>query len=568
MEKSRKTVDRVRYLIKCIITKARKSPKLVAKRITVTRNGKTYQTTVWVLPEEAYKEKPKAVQYDLFEEGSIATRSVEDVRKDLVDKLAPGANVSYTDQNGTRKQGKIISQTEDELVIKHEKGTDTIRKDKVSEILPEADPDRIDSLIRGVKPETRSAVTAELNGADISSFPKLPNPWEYQFEPQDTEIKGYKAKDYTSVEPLKISLVPGKDILNKPRPSWIPHLDDSKFAYYRYRVQAVKIAPDRYVVHTFENGEPKLVIANAEVLAAMQDYYLKRAKALKPKGKIRVLSNRRATYLELKMAREFGNVEGSNRFSLIWETLDDIHRKMSDMNIQLEEHESSFAKGRETAYGDKGAKNYLLDSHGVKVKRQNGDPITLQEVDDIRKALDKVYAVFGNRSSMARKFGLKISHSGKVLMHARNAYGIYMPAYKAIGVTKAHGEESFGFTLAHEFAHFIDNYLGRKNNRWFASDNWSSEAGKIAGLFRSSMEKKQNSDYQNRTCECFARALEQYFVTKTGNIDEFKRKSSAGNYANQKVFEEKIMPMIEKFLKDNNELLKSARAELRLLARV
>src|SRR5206468_1746533 len=103
-------------------------------------------------------------------------------------------------------------------------------------------------------------------------------------------------------------------------------------------------------------------------------------------------------------------------------------------------------------------------------------------------------------------------HAGTKKMFASTALGMYVPSMKAIGVSNNQEHDKFGFTLAHEYAHFIDNHLGEKTGRNYASDNHNSTAGKIAYKFRELMNKGKftDTDYANRTCECFARALEQY----------------------------------------------------------
>jgi hypothetical protein len=52
------------------LEKAKRMSRLIPKKIFVTREGKSYQTTVWVLPEEANSEKFTA-QHDLFADAEI-----------------------------------------------------------------------------------------------------------------------------------------------------------------------------------------------------------------------------------------------------------------------------------------------------------------------------------------------------------------------------------------------------------------------------------------------------------------------------------------------------------------
>ncbi len=63
------------------LAKARISPKMVPVRRTVTRDGTTFPTTVWVLPEEAEQENPKHAQFDIFEEQKINEQLDELKRK-------------------------------------------------------------------------------------------------------------------------------------------------------------------------------------------------------------------------------------------------------------------------------------------------------------------------------------------------------------------------------------------------------------------------------------------------------------------------------------------------------
>lgn len=242
-----------------------------------------------------------------------------------------------------------------------------------------------------------------------------------------------------------------------------------------------------------------------------------------------------------------------------------IKWKRIDMEVQREENMASYEKGIETSYGNSNVKKDLLDSHGVMIKSQNGKELKADQIEQIKTSLTDVYSSFGNRSEMSKKFGLKISHSGEKLMFARKALGIYIPSMRAIGVSNSQVHDKFGFTLAHEYAHFIDNYLGKKNEgRYYASDDFNSVAGKIASTFRSNLNFKTDSNYLNRTCECFARAFEQYHAMKNEGEDVVKSKLNGVLYhqhpdhVNKEKFNTLIKPLIESFLSENDHLLKSA----------
>jgi mutator protein MutT len=245
--------------------------------------------------------------------------------------------------------------------------------------------------------------------------------------------------------------------------------------------------------------------------------------------------------------------------------------KKIDLEVQKEHNLGTYKKGQETSYGDSGTKNDLLESHGVKVKTQNGSEITPGQVMQIKEHLTKVYESFGDRSSMSKQFGLKISHAGDKHMHASNYLGIYFPAYKAIGVTDNH-HGKFGFTLAHEYAHFLDNFSGKKNGRHYSSDDYSSTAGKIASIFRKNMNQKSDSNYINQSAECFARSFEQYHAMKHNGEDAIKSQVDKKPYVerpehvNKEKFNTLIKPLIEQFLQENDHLLKSSVNELNVFS--
>lgn len=539
------------------LNKSRTNPNLVRKQIVVTREGSTFPTTVWVRPGDAIV----GGQLDLFEQ--------------------PPAK-------------------------------EPAERDK-----------QIAQAINRATPENRAKVAAFVAGADVSKqLPRSPEE-AYKFTPSARNLGTIGnlnvgvVEDYTSVIPKKISLVPKDKILEAQRPSWIPEVEESYVRRQSGRLPFVRLDTDEYLMQLAGEpyGKERYALANLDVLAATNDFYLKKIKvadAIKIKteqdkykaearqklhelqalqeesipenkrsrwkanidyyqkvinGKIkaktftiplRVIGDNSATRTQMSLLSYVG------RGSLAsWEdSLREYNQKLSDMEIQQEDLMSVYYKGKETSYGDANTKKDLLDTYGVLVKRQNGDEITKTEICEIRDALVDIYAIYGDRSLMARKFGLKISHSGKRLMHARQALGIFIPYYRAIGVTAQLGDTHMGFTLSHEWAHFMDNYLGgRKYN--YSSDEFGSLSNDIARHFRNNQQKRQTSPYQLRTCECFARAFEEYFSIKTGGWDELREYSSKqGNYVDSKLFEKEVMPLIDTFFKQNDSLLKAIRKSI------
>lgn len=241
--------------------------------------------------------------------------------------------------------------------------------------------------------------------------------------------------------------------------------------------------------------------------------------------------------------------------------------KILDLEVQRGDYSDARKKGMETAFGDKNTDDTLKHEYGVLVKRQNGDRINPAEISDIEKALETITdRWFGGFNvilkSWTDNFGLKVSHTGNTLVYARKAVGVYVPSYRAVASSKKFGQIDFACTLAHELAHFFDHQMGDLKGRRYMSDNYESEAGKVAMVFRENMNGYGNikSNYTNSTKECFARALEQYFAMEQfgnkvlvnysemeGPVSEMDY-SNAPNHVNREVFYKKVVPLIEKFI--------------------
>lgn len=217
------------------------------------------------------------------------------------------------------------------------------------------------------------------------------------------------------------------------------------------------------------------------------------------------------------------NIRG-NIFKMYGECINDVKQKILDIEYQELDNESSYIKGVETSYGDSSLNEELLDSHGIIIKRQNGDIINSKEIKEIQYAIDKVHSIYGDLSDTTKEFGLKISHSGKKRMHASKFVGKFIPSYKAIGISFDNDIKNSSLTAIHEYTHFLDHLQGKEKNAWFASDIQGSIENQIAVKFRNNMNKTKG-DYWSRTCECFARAMEEYadiIITKEmhGSITE------------------------------------------------
>ncbi len=235
--------------------------------------------------------------------------------------------------------------------------------------------------------------------------------------------------------------------------------------------------------------------------------------------------------------------------------------KMKDIRIQREFESDMRKAALETSYGPSNTNDALKSELGIMVKRQNGDVINAQEIDEIKEAWGALQNSFGPLKTAAERDNIRISHSGKKHMFASQAAGLYIPSMGAIGVSAKFGSDQFGFTMGHEVAHWIDHSLGKLGGKRYASDNYESTAGKIAIAFRKSLNATIASEYTNSTTECFARALEQYHAIETvGEGAEMARMGkyfASRDYVNKNDYETKVKPLIKQFLEENKDILKS-----------
>lgn len=445
---------------------------------------------------------------------------------------------------------------------------------------------------------------------------------EYSFTPKEIRLNGITVLDYTEVENDKVFLCNKKDILDKPRPSWIPELDSKGLAIAKFLPICVKDFSDgnyfvQSKIYTGEkdsNGKSiyknQIYKMSPDVLAATVDYYLKRKRAeLKTEGSSEKVSLPRgmnsmptSRYNEISKlcllcdvpSLKYKNVDKSitdkafemkgkspgklyqiqNNVVFLeqWQPLlENIKGKRLDMNYQKQDYIDSYSKAVETAYGDSKTFNNLYNDFGVKIKKQNGTNFSKPEIEKLSETLKKVYAHYGNLSELAGEYGLRISYADNCMQFARKAIGLYFSYHNAIGISFFNEEKQLSVaginhlpdvTLAHEVAHWLDSQKGKESHNFFASDKYGSLENQIATKFKEEIKLREKSnksatrigkadeihlgEYWHRTCECFARAMEQYYALKQG-IDL----SEEIAYARKDNFEEDFIPLIEELMEEN-----------------
>jgi len=351
------------------------------------------------------------------------------------------------------------------------------------------------------------------------------------------------------------------------KPTFIPLVDNSFFASQGFIIPAIKVEDLGYLFPTNSKNTSKyctlsdfidFCIVDLDILVVTQNYYYSIAKKeydKKPKIGVKYMYID-GKFTDVEYIRKFRK-RGSNgmtwvQYNLsklfyiekeIWtkhrELQEDTTFKKIDIKLAAEELESVYSKGEQTSYGLNNSVNDLVLKFGVKVKLQNGKPIGEVEVGKIKNFLMSFFASYKNLSAIFRDYGLIISYSKEKHMHAQNALGIFSSQFKAIGVSDI---KDFDRNFSHELGHLIDYLLGEKIKRNYASDDRNHVCGQIAALFRKNMIKRQTSEYKNRSKECFARAIEQFYSTR----NNIHIKEAESHFCNPVKFEELIVPLVLK----------------------
>lgn len=333
-----------------------------------------------------------------------------------------------------------------------------------------------------------------------------------------------KILDYTAVPIKNIKIPDFENIRQTHFPTWLPPIHNME--KYNYNIPADKIGDNAYVI---ADGNKKYKVS-LDVYAGLIKYNAEKNKAYDIKAPIRLTN----------------------------ECAQDVKQKLFDMQEHEKEQKENLAwtVGRETAYGDSKTKNALYEQYGVLVKRQNGNIITQKEIQELQEVLQYVYSVFGNLRDLAKEFALKVSHSGKRQMHAMNFSGVFIDIQNAIGISFAGGIRRAKTVAIHEFSHLIDYLKGTTLDAHYASDIEGSLENTIARMYRNLTNAQASfySDYMIRTCECFARAMEQYAELTTGyapDEEDTTRRTHTLNEERTEKFVAEILPLIETLIEEN-----------------
>lgn len=330
---------------------------------------------------------------------------------------------------------------------------------------------------------------------------------------------------------------------------------------------------------------------SSDILAATVDYYIKKQKALnKQVGKKETVGLPRRTksmytsrfqnmvdllrfipeYKENEaLLKHYPNRSKSEAyrkqnkiiFDQYKDLLGNLKDKILDLNLDKIDYGNAYTKGEITSYGDTGLSNSLYEDFGVRIKKQNGSTFSLEQKNRVESVLKDTYTYYGDLSNISKDFNLKVSYADNCRQHARKAIGLFTPYHNTIGVSFFDDNTYERTTAVHEFAHFLDYTKGNEFSYRYASDKDGSLENQIATKYKKLIrEQNENNkskvgesktiklgDYWYRTCECFARAMEQDFELAIG----LKERCNPPAYLPEEIFNREIKPLIEELKKEN-----------------
>ena len=294
--------------------------------------------------------------------------------------------------------------------------------------------------------------------------------------------------------------------------------------------------------------------------------------SLKYKSENKAITDKAFALEKKNLGNKLYQIQNDVVFNEQWQPLlENIKGKRLDMNYQKQDYIDSYSKAVETSYGDSNTFNNLYSDFGIRIKKQNGSTFSKEQVKRLSDALEKVWKHYGNLSKLAGEYNLKVSYADNCMQFARKAIGLFTPFHNAIGISFFNEAKQLtvaginhlpDVTLAHEVAHWLDSQKGKKSHNFFASDKYGTLENQIATKFKEEIKLREKSnksaakigktdeihlrEYRHRTCECFARAMEQYYALKQG-IDL----SEEIAYARKDNFEEDFIPLIEELMEEN-----------------
>lgn len=172
--------------------------------------------------------------------------------------------------------------------------------------------------------------------------------------------------------------------------------------------------------------------------------------------------------------------------------------------------------------------------------------------DELEKGLNRALSFYGEK----RKNDYLSTDSDLLLndKKARRALGTFTPYINQICLNDVKSLlkwNQLDCVFVHELAHFFDHKYKSKFSRYkYASSQRGSKERIIAELFRSKMipvpEKRTN--YRGRTCELFARAIEEYYAIASNNNEWIKEHAWNDYYIDIEIYKKTLYPLVNEYI--------------------
>lgn len=170
---------------------------------------------------------------------------------------------------------------------------------------------------------------------------------------------------------------------------------------------------------------------------------------------------------------------------------------------------------------------------------------------EIQKGLNTALKFYGKEMQAALfDYNLELSLNDRKSYGNRKAGCFYPDSYRIELFSVTENIKNLDVVFVHELAHFLDRINRPKANRHkYASSVFGSAERIVAETFRRRMKPfpQKRTNYRGRTCELFARALEEYYAIKTNCDSMLSLYDGWDYYVNVKTFEKAIMPVVSNY---------------------
>lgn len=175
------------------------------------------------------------------------------------------------------------------------------------------------------------------------------------------------------------------------------------------------------------------------------------------------------------------------------------------------------------------------------------------QYDKVFESFEKVFLFFGEyyKSHFISDVLLQLNDK-----KARKALGSFSPFSMEITLNDVRTQilqNHLDCVIAHEVAHLIDHVRRNKySNYKYASSKRGSMERVIAEMFRSKMSPvpQKRTNYRGKTCELFARAIEEYYAIYTKNKNWIKHLENWDYYVNIDDFNKVLFPIVDDYIKE------------------